>query len=459
MAAEPEHARALAADIAALGCAAQAASDVATLVRLGATHFEAVVVDPLGLVDDELAALCALPGEPPMLVAQGADEDLPRERVFSSLARPLTLQSVQQALGHALEARTLARENRALRNSLAGRYALGGLVTRDRAMREVLQTVEAVADTRATLLLLGESGTGKSLLARAVHHESSRADAPFVTVNCGALPDALLESELFGHVQGAFTGAVRDKLGRFEQAQGGTLFLDEINSASLDLQVKLLRVLQERTFERVGDERSRVADVRVIAATNRDLKAEIEAERFREDLYWRLNVVTVELPPLRERPGDLALLVEHFLARYAREYEKPVRRPGAAALAALAAYPWPGNVRQLENVLERAVLLASGRELALADLTPEVRAGARAALEPPPGGLGELAHGLRNLSHLPPLKEALAGPERALIHRALELTGGSRKRAAEMLGINRTTLFNKMRKYDLLELSFDERPA
>ena len=260
-------------------------------------------------------------------------------------------------------------------------------------------------------------------------------------------------------MRGAFTGAVRDKVGRVEQADGGTLFLDEINSASLDLQIKLLRVIQDRSFEAVGDGTTRQVDVRVIAASNADLEQEIAAGRFREDLYYRLHVVCLFLPPLRERPSDLALLVEHFLQRYREEYGKPITRVHPDCLAIFASHPWPGNVRQLENAIERAVLLCKGEELLPEHLGSELleRDGPGAGALPATAQDGtehSLAQGLLNLSRLPSLKRALEGPERMIIARALELCEGSRQRAAEMLEINRTTLFNKMKKYGLMDLTF-----
>ena len=357
-------------------------------------------------------------------------------------------------LGRVFERIDLAAENRRLRSALSIRSSFGGILTRDPAFSRAIDTLRAVAETRATILLLGESGTGKTRMAQAVHSASDRSHGRFVVGNCGALPGALLESELFGHVKGAFTGALRDRAGRFEEADGGTIFLDEINSASLDLQVKLLRVIQEHRFERLGEGSTREVDVRVIAASNRDLLAEIEAGRFREDLYWRLKVVAVELPPLRERPGDVALLAEHFRERYSREYQRSVEGIDVEALALLTRHTWPGNVRELENAIERAVLLCRGSRLTPEDLPPELR-GRGGGAEP---GAGSLLQGLENLTRLPPLKEALAGPERQILMRALELTAGNRSQAAQMLGINRSTLFNKMRKYGLMEIPFQAAP-
>jgi DNA-binding NtrC family response regulator len=256
------------------------------------------------------------------------------------------------------------------------------------------------------------------------------------------LPASLLASELFGHARGAFTGALRDKPGLFEAADGGTLFLDEIGTASIDLQVKLLRVLQDRAFERVGETKTRTADVRVIAATNADLQAAVAAGRFREDLYWRLNVIAFHLPPLRERPGDVALLAEAFTQRFTRDYAREIQGLEQDCLARLCAYSWPGNVRQLENTIERAVLLCQARSLSVADLPREIGA---APVPAPEARLPAAEPG----SPFPTLKQALAGPERELIQRALERTGGRRQEAAKLLGINRTTLFNKMRKHGL----------
>ncbi len=432
------------------GCAAQAATPAEIGRLAGQTGWE-VLLTWAGIDGALLAELFGGESAPAWIhLAATAPASAPREPFVLLEPRPSPEQLLVH-VGRALEQRALSAENRQLRASLAERFALHGCITRDPRMRAVLTTIEAVADTRANVLLSGETGTGKTLLARAIHQRSSRAAEPFVVVDCGSLPANLLESELFGHVRGAFTGAVRDKTGKFELAHGGTIFLDEIHSAPLELQLKLLRAIQERRFERVGDEHTREVDVRILAATNRALEDEIAAGRFREDLYWRLKVIALHLPPLRERARDVAELAELFVDRYASYYRKPVRGISAGALSLLVSHAWPGNVRELENLIERAVLLTSGSQLSPADLGPDLAASA-----PPEARNDGLLAGLDSLAELPPLKEALERSERALLARALELTGGSRQHTARMLGINRTTLFNKMRKYGLMK---GPRPA
>jgi two-component system response regulator AtoC len=362
------------------------------------------------------------------------------------LSRPLSLEQVVFAVERALAQRALQRENFVLRRSLEGRVELGALSSKDERMRRVAEVVGSIADTRASVLIQGESGVGKSALARAIHARSSRAPKPFVVVDCGAIPATLLESTLFGHVRGAFTGANRDKPGLIEAADGGTLFLDEIGNAALDLQARLLRVVQERVFERVGEARTRSVDVRWIAATHRNLESEARAGRFREDLYWRLNVVSIELPALRERPGDIPLLAQTFLERYAAEHRRNVHGISPRALATLTAYRWPGNVRELEHTLERAVLLARGTELTPDDLGPALADSAPRAAAPAVAGAVDL-------------KAALEAPERRLIEEALAACGGRRQEAARRLGINRSTLFNKMRRHGLTDFPRPARSA
>jgi two-component system response regulator PilR (NtrC family) len=305
-------------------------------------------------------------------------------------------------------------------------------------MQQVFDLIRLAAPSKSNILILGESGTGKELVAKAIHHHSRRAGGPFVTVNSGSMPSDLLESNLFGHVKGAFTGAVSSKKGLFEVAEGGSIFFDEIGNIPLDTQAKLLRVIQEREFMRLGGVDVLKADVRVIAATNADLEAEVQAGRFREDLYYRLNVITIALPPLRKRSEDVPLLAHHFLGRYAKENDKPLSDIAPAAMELLMDHPWPGNVRELENVIERAVVLSTGPVLDVELLPPSVRqpnAVAAPAANLPNNGLS--------------LKDAVSEFERQLIVKALQMSGGVQKRAAEMLHVKPTTLHEMMKRLNI----------
>jgi two-component system NtrC family response regulator len=319
--------------------------------------FDLVLAD-FASVDPALRARPAAPDAPALVLLSGfgsVEDEVAalRSGAFDFLTKPIDEEQLVLVVARAIGARGLARENARLRADLSERHAFGSVVTRDPAMRRVLEVAESLAGTRATILIEGESGTGKTMLARAIHEHAART-APFVEVTCGALPSSLLESELFGHARGAFTGALRDRPGKFEAADGGTLFLDEIGNAPLDLQQKLLRVLQDKSFERLGETRTRTVDVRVIAATNEDLAAAVQAGRFREDLLWRVRVVALSMPPLRERRGDVPILAEHFLERFRAEHGRPGVELDPACLPLLAAQPWRGNVRELEHCLERA---------------------------------------------------------------------------------------------------------
>ena len=349
----------------------------------------------------------------------------------SYITKPLDVDAVLVVLEKALEKRRLQREAGALRERVRQKFRLRSMVGESPELRAVLELVEKVAKTRATVLVLGESGTGKELVAQALHEESPRKDKPFVKVSCAALSETLLESELFGHERGSFTGALARKEGRFELADGGTLLLDEIGEITQATQVKLLRVLQTREFERVGGTQTLKVDVRLVAATNRDLAAEVKAGRFREDLYYRLNVVAVTLPPLRRRKSDVPLLVNHFLEKHALAYGKDVQGLAPGTLDALLAYDWPGNVRELENAIERAVVLSKGTQLTADELPPTLRGPRPARLEP-----GALIPGA-----------TMAEIEREAILRTLELVGGSSGRAAELLGISVRTIQYRLKQY------------
>jgi len=344
---------------------------------------------------------------------------------FSYIAKPINLDGLLAQVERALEHRRLAEELEALRSAVGEAPDLPEVVAESPAMRAVLSEAARVAPRRTTVLITGESGTGKEVVARAIHALSDRATAPFVAVNCAALPETLLESELFGHEAGAFTGAAQRHIGRFEQASSGTLFLDEIGDLPMAVQVKLLRALQERTIERLGSNASIAVDVRLIAATHRDLAAAIREGDFREDLYYRLNVVALHLPPLRHRRPDIPTLVDHLLERINRDNETAVTGVSREALEAFLRYPWPGNVRELGNVLERAVVLTRGQVIHLDDLPAAIRAPSEKA----PAGDG-----------------SLADSERATIVAALAAARGNRSVAADRLGIHRNTLRRKIRE-------------
>jgi two-component system response regulator AtoC len=374
-----------------------------------------------------------------MVTGYGTIEDAVRaikQGAADYLTKPIIDDEIKVRIERVLAQQSLTVEVRTLKNQLAERYSLDNILGRDYKMLKVFDLVESVADTPTTVLVTGESGTGKSMIARAIHHRSNRRAGPFIEVACGALPETLLESELFGHVRGSFTGAVGDKAGKFKQADGGTIFLDEVSTATPALQVKLLRVLQELEFEPVGGSKTEHVDVRCILATNQDLADAVRGGKFRQDLYYRINVVSVHLAPLRERLGDIPLLAEHFLKRHCERTKRNVVGFQDEAMRSLQTFNWPGNVRQLENVIERAVILTKSPTIGVCDLPEEIR-------EPKDDGNGN-GFGL-------PLKKALQLPEKELIVRALKAHHGSRQATAKALGINRTTLYKKMKRYGIEE--------
>ncbi len=376
-------------------------------------------------------------------------------RIYRYVTKPWDSKELRGILVQAIERYHLLRENRRLLEQLSqyarvlsreadSAFNFGAIVGESPSLRQVLTKVEQVAQTAATVLLRGETGTGKEMVARAIHINSPRESRPFVRVNCAALAPGVLESELFGHEKGAFTGAVARRPGRFELADGGTLFLDEVGDLPLDVQVKLLRVLQEREFERVGGSETIKVDVRVISATHRDLERLIGEGKFREDLYYRLNVFPITLPPLRDRTNDIPLLVEHFVQKYAQSTGKFVRGADAQATAMLSSYPWPGNVRELENVIERALILATGNTLTAADLDFGTR---RANSAAPSAVVTESGSGPVDSGRS--LYRRLSEQERNEIVSAVDRAQGNIAHAARALGINRSTLYYRMRKHGL----------
>jgi DNA-binding NtrC family response regulator len=394
-------------------------------------HIIAIVVTGFGTVKDAVEA-----------IKRGA---------WDFVSKPFQIDELLHVLESSMEQRRLKSENAYLRSQLEERYRFEGIVGKSRPMERLFQLLETVAPTNSTILITGETGTGKEVVARAIHHNSARRVHRFVALNCSAIPETLLEAELFGHVRGAFTGAVGNRQGRLEQAHKGTLFLDEVGTMSAALQMKLLRVLQEREFERVGDSHTIKVDVRVIAATNSDLTKLVADGQFREDLFYRLNVIPVQLPALRERKEDIPLLVQHFLAKFEAERDSSAAAGGAKAPAdrlprvtvsqqgmrLLMAYQWPGNVRQLENAIERAVAFTAGRsQIDVDDLPTEVQqakeTAAASSVTLPEGGMD--------------LDAFVANIERELIERSLDRTNGNKGQAARLLNLKRTTLVEKLKR-------------
>ncbi len=359
-----------------------------------------------------------------------------KEGAYDYITKPIVDSEIKLVIERLLQQKKLLEENAKLKEQLSvsqiERFC--DIVGKDSKMQKIYTLIEAVANTRATVLIHGESGTGKRLIAHAIHkHNEHERGKPFVEVSCGALTETLLESELFGHVKGAFTGAIKDRVGRFELANGGTIFLDEIDAFSTALQVKLLRVLQENEFERVGDTKTVKVDLRIITATNQDLQKLIAQDKFRKDLYYRLNIISIEIPPLRERKGDIPLLIEDFIKRHTGHTNKKITGISKEAVCILMDYNWPGNIRELENVIERAVILSKGLQIIPDDF---------------PDFLGKVEVAAGNNSCL---KDALKLPEQELISRALDSVAWNRNEAARALGINRTTLYKKMQKFGLLK--------
>lgn len=355
-----------------------------------------------------------------------------KEGAYDYLLKPFEKDEMKIIVANALKMKTLVRENRYLRGELEEKYKLDNIIGKSFQMQEVYKIVRQVANTKATVLIQGETGTGKTLVARALHFNSSREEKPFIHVNCAAFPETLLENELFGHVKGAFTDAVANKPGKFELANGGTIFLDEIVELSPMLQVKLLRVLQEKEFERVGGVKTIKIDVRVIAATNRDVKKALENGSLREDLYYRLNVVSIKMPPLREHKEDVPLLVEYFLQKFNQESGKNIKEVSPEAMDMLMSYDWPGNGREVENVIERAIILSSEDTLLPQSLPLQV--------EEEPEKMGV---------YLPPEGIALEKVEKSLIMEALKRARGNQSRAAKLLDISRNTLRYRLRKFGI----------
>ena len=365
-----------------------------------------------------------------------------REGAYDYLSKPFQVEDLRIIIRNALEARRLRRENLDLKRSVEESYRFGDIIGKSPEMLEIFNLVSRVAPSKASVLIIGESGTGKELIAKAIHEWSPRAGRPFVPINCTAMPENLLESEMFGHVRGSFTGAVANKPGLVEAAHTGTLFLDEVGELPLSIQAKLLRFLQEREFRRVGSNEDKKVDVRVITATNKKLEREIESGNFREDLYYRLNVIRIRLPPLREREEDVPILISHFLKKFAAEQGKEISKVSSLAMRVLCKYGYPGNVRELENIIERCVTLEQSDQLTAENLPPRLaesagNASSQADADIPPNGID--------------LNRTMEIMEKKLIVRALEMTGGNRSRAARLLGISFRSL-----RYRLVKLGMDQ---
>lgn len=398
------------------------------------------LIQTLGKTHPDLATLAITGYATPATAVEAV-----RAGAMDLLTKPVIDDELQMAIDRALKQRDVANENRRLKEQLDRRTGMENILSHDYRMLKIFDVIDSVADARASILITGENGTGKSMIARAIHNRSSRRGGPLVEVACGALPDNLLESELFGHVAGAYTGANVDRKGKFEMADGGTLFLDEIATATPAMQVKLLRVLQELKFEPLGGNETRSTDARVIFATNENLDNAVAEDRFRQDLYYRINVVNIQLPSLRERAGDVPLLVDHFIREASETASRQVEGFDRQAMEVLGKYAWPGNIRQLENVVERAVLLSRETVMTVEDLPPELTGNSSAPQAfVNTAAIGNVVAG-RNLT----LKEALEGPERQIILQTLQANDWNRVATADTLDINRTTLYKKMKRLGL----------
>lgn len=358
---------------------------------------------------------------------------------YDYITKPFSMDELLLMVKRLLRVKDLEEENLMLKEQVEGRYNFSGIIGKSEKMKEIFDKVTTVAQTDSTILLLGESGTGKELIANAIHFNSHRKDEPFVKVSCAAIPETLLEAELFGYEKGAFTGAVKQKKGRFELANRGTLFLDEIGELSPAIQVKLLRVLQEREYDRLGGTETLSADVRIVCATQRDLKKEVQKGAFREDLYYRLNVVPITLPPLRDRKGDVMLLANHFLRYFASQHKKTIKGFSVDAMELLLKYPFPGNVRELENTIERAVVLGKGDEVHAWDLSEDIT------------NLSDCLKVIENIQSYENLSKAIKDFERQYITRVLEETKGNKGLAAKLLGVSRKTLWEKCKLLEIMK--------
>ncbi|MCK4508400.1 MAG: sigma-54-dependent Fis family transcriptional regulator [Desulfuromonadales bacterium] len=363
-----------------------------------------------------------------------------KEGAFDYITKPVNFDKLKVLIAKAIEKSRLVAENLYLRQQLRGKYKFDNIIGNSPAIQPVFARMEKILVTDSTVLILGESGTGKELVARAIHYNGLRKEKPFIAINCGAIPAELLESELFGHMRGSFTGAVADKPGKFELANKGTIFLDEIGTMPLQLQMKLLRVLQEQEVERVGSTRRTKLDVRVISATHANLEEMVHSDNFREDLYYRLNVIPIRLPPLRERREDIPLLTRHFLRKICTDMRRPMMEITPEAVRALETYKWPGNVREMENVIERTIALTDNDIIDIQDLPSQI------------GGISQEG-GLLPTLQIPEegldLTEAIAHIEQALIKQAMDKSSNIKARAASLLKINRTTLVEKIKRYDM----------